>query len=369
MVHSFPVIMVTRKFAIKFIFAAVLICACFVILYVAPRLLTKPSPRGGLGLNLTPKYVLTWTPFFGDVDYIPSGQLESTKCGGISIPPCVVTSNRSLLNESDLVIFHMRDIRADDLPAERPPGQRWALLDYEAPPHTPRVPDVLKGTFNWTITYRQDSDVNVLPQLRRADAPDQMAKPFNWWTDKTRHVLWLVSNCKTPSNREGFVQELRKFIQVDVVGQCGHLSCLPKMSADCYHNASKIYFFYLALENSICTDYITEKFYNALTWGMVPIVMSGANYTSVAPPGSYIDALSFQNVRHLADHLKQIAKDPLLYNSYHAWRQRYKIVWRPFQCNLCQMLHEQSPPRMYEDINAWWFMKASCKRWMKTSQH
>ena len=49
------------------------------------------------------------------------------------------------------------------------------------------------------------------------------------------------------------------------------------------------YKFYLAFENSICHDYITEKFYNALLYRTVLIVFGGANYQALAPKGSFIN--------------------------------------------------------------------------------
>ena len=33
-------------------------------------------------------------------------------------------------------------------------------------------------------------------------------------------VAWMVSNCLTASNREGFVEDLRKHIDIDIYGSC-----------------------------------------------------------------------------------------------------------------------------------------------------
>lgn len=49
------------------------------------------------------------------------------------------------------------------------------------------------------------------------------------------------------------------------------------------------YNFYLSFENSICVDYVTEKFYNALLFNTVPIVYGGGNYSRLAPTMSYIN--------------------------------------------------------------------------------
>jgi alpha-1,3-fucosyltransferase len=54
------------------------------------------------------------------------------------------------------------------------------------------------------------------------------------------------------------------------------------------------YKFYLAFENAICPDYVTEKFYNTLLFSTVPIVYGGADYEAIgAPPNSYIDVRYF----------------------------------------------------------------------------
>jgi hypothetical protein len=39
----------------------------------------------------------------------------------------------------------------------------------------------------------------------------------------------------------------------------------------------KDYKFYLSLENALCKDYITEKFYLALASGVIPIVYGGSS--------------------------------------------------------------------------------------------
>ena len=39
----------------------------------------------------------------------------------------------------------------------------------------------------------------------------------------------------------------------------------------------------MAFENSICNDYMTEKFWRSLDLEIVPIVMGGGNYTRDAP--------------------------------------------------------------------------------------
>lgn len=55
------------------------------------------------------------------------------------------------------------------------------------------------------------------------------------------------------------------------------------------------YKFYLAFENSLCHDYVTEKFYNALLFNTVPVVYGGADYETLAPLGSFINVNKFSS--------------------------------------------------------------------------
>ena len=55
--------------------------------------------------------------------------------------------------------------------------------------------------------------------------------------------------------------------------------------------------FYLTFENSKCKDYVTEKFFAIQQLDIVPIVMGGANYSAIAPRGSYIALCAESEVR------------------------------------------------------------------------
>jgi len=81
--------------------------------------------------------------------------------------------------------------------------------------------------------------------------------------------------------------------------------------------------FHLALENTRCDDYVTEKLYTALTRGQVPIVLGAPNVADHAPGhDSYIDATAFPSARALAEYLLYLDRNDTAYDEYHAWRSR-----------------------------------------------
>ena len=50
-------------------------------------------------------------------------------------------------------------------------------------------------------------------------------------------------------------------MDVDVYGKCGNLSNAELDRVDAEHRLEAAYGFYLALENALCQDYVTEKFF------------------------------------------------------------------------------------------------------------
>ena len=86
---------------------------------------------------------------------------------------------------------------------------------------------------------------------------------------------------------------------MDIYGDCGNLTCV----GTCIDDNSLHYYFYLAFENSICPDYISEKFWRNINHPVIPVVMGGGNYSRDAPPHSYIDVNDFSNVEELGNHL------------------------------------------------------------------
>lgn len=246
----------------------------------------------------------------------------------------------------------------------------------ECPLHTPT--QTIPNIFNWTATYRSDSDI-VAPYEKWAyydPKVTEVVQDKNYACNKTKAVAWFVSNCNTRNNRLPYATELSKFIPVDIYGSCGKKRC-PRATADeCFETLDRDYKFYLAFENSNCRDYITEKFYvNGLSRNIIPIVMGASRkeYEEMAPRNSFIHVDDFKSPEELAKYLHILDQNDDLYNSYFKWKGTGELINTFFWCRVCAMLHNEealSKPKWYEDVNDWWRGEGVCnkKSWDSTNK-
>ena len=152
---------------------------------------------------------------------------------------------------------------------------------------------------------------------------------------------------------------LQKYVSVDVFGECGPWKCQSESVGnespdnECYQLLNTTYKFYLAWENAICEDYVTEKFYNILQYNVIPVVLNGADMSKVAPPHSYINVEDFHSLEELSQYLDKVASDDELFASYFWWRDFYKVKLGmeaevSFWCDLCQLLHEEQDQKTFD---------------------
>ncbi|XP_058446761.1 glycoprotein 3-alpha-L-fucosyltransferase A [Malaya genurostris] len=278
----------------------------------------------------------------------------NSKC---PVSTCSISAAREKAAMADLILFKDHYIP----PAvPRPARQIYMMYFLECPYHTQHVkfPDV----FNWTATYRKDSDVVAPyekweyfdPRIR------QVEQDRNYALNKTRKVAWFVSNCGARNGRLQYAHELQKHIQVDIYGACGTYKCSRSTAEKCFEILDRDYKFYLAFENSNCRDYITEKFFvNALNRNILPIVMGARpeDYEASSPQKSYIHVDEFASPRELAEYLNILDRNEELYNSYFKWKGTGEFINTYFWCRICAMLHDEASfqkPKWYEDINDWW---------------
>lgn len=116
-----------------------------------------PLLRGNLKLTDTSqkrKVILFYTTIFGAK---PSTIWPTTSLDTCEVH-CRISDDKSLLLQSDAVIFHGRDM-PETMPTQRTTNQRWVYFIQENPHYTSPEPLKYNGIFNWTMTYKRSSDL------------------------------------------------------------------------------------------------------------------------------------------------------------------------------------------------------------------
>ena len=150
---------------------------------------------------------------------------------------------------------------------------------------------------------------------------------------------------------------------MDVYGACG--TPCAKVNGKCTKELPTTYKFYLSFENSVCTDYISEKLYKIYTPGMhvIPVTRGGTAYARYFPENTFIDAAEFASPRQLADHLKSLGSDLQLYSQMLEVKDQYRwfgglgSMW----CNLCEVLNTKHVGQKTYNMKKW-FGDGHCKQ-------
>ena len=236
-------------------------------------------------------------------------------------PVYQTTSDFSMLPHADVVLFH---VPTSPHPGRvrKYAGQKWGAYTLESDVNYPRLCDPeYMAHFDFTMTYRWDSDVPLMswwPELRGLIL--QPPKPKT----EAAEAVHFDSNPQERSGRIDYVRELMRYLKVDCYGRAFH----NRELADDRGRESKLqavarYHFDLAFENSITPDYVSEKFFDSLAAGSVPVYRGAPNIEEFAPGDHcFINAADSHGPQELAEYLLHLVKNPAEYNAYFAWKER-----------------------------------------------
>jgi Glycosyltransferase family 10 (fucosyltransferase) C-term/Fucosyltransferase, N-terminal len=270
-------------------------------------------------------------------------------CDGVTF-----TTDRGLFDKADAVVFHIPEWPRDRIVAEHPlwwkllpakrPGQIWVARSMECEAHYPLLLDQrFMCHFDLTMSYRLNSDVpetylgsanpegDLVAALRRAPTRKQQAAP----------IAAFVSSGFDLSGRKAYLSELARHIPIDFYGRFMNNRRLENDRG----RSSKLdaiagYRFTIAFENARGTDYVTEKFFEPLLVGSVPIYLGASNVSAFAPAtNAFIDTARFIGPAELAVHLGGFMQDETAYNSFFSWKDQ------PFSETFLRLLSlEEAPP-------------------------
>lgn len=154
------------------------------------------------------KKILLWNKYYGDEDFdYGIGLMSPFIENQCPVTKCSITSDKIFLNQSDLVVVHMRD-GFSNIPTVRPEQQQWVFLLWESPIHSIEFKH-LNGVFNLTATYKIDSDFSSgYESLSRMTWKRNYSfnQNFDYLSLKSKFIAAMITNCDAPNHRLEFIR-------------------------------------------------------------------------------------------------------------------------------------------------------------------
>ena len=200
----------------------------------------------------------------------------------------------------------------------------------------------LKFHFQGTCFLNRHSDIpwTIMPNMDEVKLKEIQ-------TQAQPKASFVARNCNPMNNRNDYVKAIDEVIGVASLGDCLHNTDWPQCDErPCTKvEALKGYKFHLAFENGYSQGFLTDRLYQAMEAGVIPVWMGTPEVTEAAPVGSYIDVADFGSPHGVANYLKKVLEDETLYSSYFEWKNKpfdvkflevNEVLWRdPFNCRAC----------------------------------
>ncbi|XP_059147861.1 alpha-(1,3)-fucosyltransferase fut-1-like isoform X2 [Physella acuta] len=251
--------------------------------------------------------------------------------------PCVITTDRNYTEDSSVMIVNVQFVDKEKPPKRRPDQ---VLVFYQVESSNIHTfwhhGDIISkdqswnSAFNWTMSFRTDSDVPVSYGLVRKRLTEIVKDYKAILGNKTGIVAWMSSNCKADSRRDLYVKELQKYVAVDVFGTCGGKYCPRSRDTKCLEDITTKYKFYLGFESSLCRDYVTEKLFRFLNTDMIVIARGGEGYAQVLPSEIYLNTNNFKSPKELAERIMYLNSHDEEYINMLKEKDKYFVLFEDY---------------------------------------
>ena len=252
------------------------------------------------------------------------------------ILPCDIhlTYDRDTMPIADVVVFNLPFLYnelEDDL--EKPEHQIWVAWSYESEVNYPWMfSDELKDIFDLWMTYHLDSDI-VLPYYDYTFKKKLFTPPC----EKTKDVCMFISSSVNNSHRLEYLSELMEYLPIDSYGSWRRNCALDEDRGYITKlDVIKQYKFTIAFENAVSKDYVTEKFFEPLIVGSVPVYLGAPNIEMFSPgERAFIDVRNYASPKSLADDIMKYCQDISKYNVLLGWKKK------PLSGGMKKLINEQ----------------------------
>jgi alpha-1,3-fucosyltransferase len=285
--------------------------------------------------------------FKNDIDYD-----KKEKC---PIGNCLISTNKSLMSSSDLVIFNLNDKDSIKLPKRIHLSQFWAYFLFEPFDQTNFKSKNL-DLFNWSSTYMSDSTFfSFYYRNLNMVWNDNINGSYSFKQSvmKKAKIATIINECSHYRDHLIYLNELKKYIQVDVYGKCGKFNDCQEDSINNYSNdkcleyLSKNYKYYFSFENNVCDNYVTDQFFDILKYDLVPIIFKSFDHDNYVPNNAFINANQYSTAKSLADYILYLESNLTAYLNHFKWKKyvefrdnkKYLNGLHSILCDMCIKLN------------------------------
>lgn len=153
------------------------------------------------------------------------------------------------------------------------------------------------------------------------EASKEFFVPFE---QRTGFAASIISHCGARSLRDIYINHLSVALGSDRVhqyGACGNMSNMTGLGLKGARKALAQYKFYFAFENSIEPGYVTEKLFQSLEPGTIPVYLGAPDVPRITSRSkAFINAMDFESPEDLAKYLLYVADNKTAFMEYHTWR-------------------------------------------------
>jgi hypothetical protein len=183
-------------------------------------------------------------------------------------------------------------------------------------------------------------------------------KPFNQLIKGAAVVISTCHRGDGNNKRLSIVKEMMKYMRIDSLGKCLHTKSIPegislgygktfKETYQLKQSALNHYMFYLAFENNNEPGYVTEKVFDGLIAGTLPVYLGATeDCQRLIPSNNSVIFVSDygNNIKNLTDYLLFLANDETAYENHRmSWRKSFnpknvdsELLIKSWPCRLCE---------------------------------
>lgn len=247
----------------------------------------------------------------------------------------LITTDRALINEVDAVVFHLPSLfeeMEEDL--EKKADQIWISWNLECEINHPLFdrPEIAE-LFDLKMSYHSNADI-IYPYYKY-EFLDQFKQPPQ--EKKLNKACMFITSTINNSGRIEYLKDLMQYTPIDSFGHILQNSYLKEdKGVETKMNIIANYKFTIAFENAIANDYVTEKFFEPLQVGSVPVYLGAPNIIDFVPAyASFVDVTVFSSPKDLAEFMNNCYNDKKLYDSLLLWKKG------PFLSSFVKLVNKQ----------------------------